>query len=349
MAFIFADGFDNYQTITQLWDTTTGTGPFTMSSGNARFTAPAGLTGQGIGIGQNSTVLKNLPANIVTCIVGFAWKTSLALAGTNAIFILQDAGTNQVCLATTAAGGFQFYRGAPTTNPIGAASAPGLYTPGIWHYLEIVVTIDPTVGTVALYIDQPSSGSAAISSTSLNTRASANSFANQIVMSVPNIGTTESFDDLYVYDATTGTMNARIGDNRIITKMPNGAGGLTQWTPNGAASNYLCVNEIPPDDDTTYVSDNTAGHQDAYAMQSAGITATPNFVVVRNRIRKDDAAAHTAAGLVRSAGVVGVGTAFTVPSSYQFFDTLFINDPNTSAPWTASAADATQVGQKIVT
>lgn len=342
MAYLFSDGFDNYTTLSQLWEGVQGTP--TIASANARFST-AGITSQGVKFAQNSWGRKNLPSNYASIIVGFAYLMPAMPGSFTGIVTLDDTNTTQIYLAVTASGAFQFYRGTPNTGTaIGSASAGGLIAPNQWHFLEIVVTIDPSAGAVALYIDQPASGgTAAINSTGLNTRTTTNSSCNQVRIGDYNVFT-PSFDDIYVLDTTgSSPLNGRLGDQRIITKMPNGVGALTNWSVTGSAANWSAVNEIPPDDDTSYVSSNTAGQQDSYAMQSASITATPNFVVVR--VRKDDASAHTCQALVRSGGTVGLGTAFTVPSSYAYFDSLFVNDPNTGSPWTGSAADSTQVGQ----
>ena len=344
MDYDFLDGFDGYTNISQVYDTVQipGSG-IVISSASARFPAPSPLTGQGALINGNSWARKNLPTASAFKAAGIAFKFN-ALPSVDAFIAFEDSTTTQVSLALRADGSLSFYRGAASTQ-IGAVTVPALITPGAWHYAEIVVTIDPTAGTVALYLD--GNPTALINSTGLNTRSSANSSANQIRIGDLNNGSSLLLDDLYVLTGNTGSISAPLGDNRVFTKVPSGAGGLTAWTPNGAASNWQCVKDIPPDDDTTYVSDSNPGDRDSYAMQSAGITATPKLVVTRHRARKDDAGVRVMKPLVRSGGVVGLGSAITLPSTYQFFDQLFVNDPNTGSPWTGAAADATEVGQEM--
>lgn len=347
----FSDPFDDYNDITKLWDASQLTnGGIVFSSSFARFPAPSGLTSQGIKLNQNCWCRKNLLGNIVTHIGGFAWSpVALPSSGIDPIWYVEDNGTIQVSLAVTSTGAFQFYRGAPGGTAIGAASASALVMAGGYYFLEPVVTIDPAAGTVALYIGQPASGGvAAISSTGLNTRATANTFVNQVRLIEGNSVSFYLFDDLYVFDATTGSDNARLGDQRLITKMPSGVGGLTAWpTLVGAATTWQALNEIPPNDDTSYIASATAGQRNSSAMQSAGLTTTPNFVVSRHRIRKDDAGAHVFTPLVRSGGVVGLGTGVAVPSTYAFVDNRYLLDPNTAAAWGAAGADATELGEEM--
>lgn len=343
--FQFADGFDNYSTISQIWESVFGSASI-MSSTYARFAPPAGLTGMGIQFAGTKWATKNLLSNSVTLIVGVPINVlGLPGSGGGAILFVLDSGTIQVWLGVTSTGALQFYRGSGTSNPIGSATAPSVIQPNVYHFYEAVITIDPSAGSVALYLD--GSGIAAINNSGLNTRATSNSWANQVGLGNPTGASAGplNYDDLRVFDSTGARDNAVLGDTRIITKMPTGAGDFAQWTAHGAGSNYACCNEIPPDDDTTYVASSTIAQEDSYAMQSAGLLVAPNFLVVRQRIRKDDSAARGFQGGVRSAGVNGFGPVITVPSSYAFFDTPIPNDPNTGFPWTASGADSAQVAK----
>jgi len=347
MAYLFADGFDNYNDITQIWDTSQqSNGGIVFSSGNARFPAPGSLTSQGIKINQNSYCRKNLPSSYATLVAGCAFQNFIT-SNTHAFFSFEDSTTLQVCLAVTVAGALQFYRGLPSTNPIGSATANGVITSGIWHFIEIQVTINSSTGVVKCWLD----GTLLINSTGLNTQASGNASANQVRIGDFNNATGMFADDFYCLDTTgSAPLNAPLGDSRIITKMPSSAGDLTNWTANGAGSNWQCVKEIPPDDDTTYVSSNTTSQRDSYTMQSASLVNTPNFVVGRYRYKKDDASMHTMSPLIKTpSGTTNVSFgSFTVASQYVFSDVQFGTDPSGGA-WTASTADAVQLGQEETT
>lgn len=342
MAYIFADGFDNYTTPTQVWDSLIGTA--TISAANARFSSGS-TTAQGIAISQNSGITKNF-VNTTTIIVGFAyWVTTL---GTNFVFTqFFDNGTVQCGLGVTNAGALQLFRGSGSGSPIGAASANGLIQNNSWTYVEIQITFSATVGTIQVWLNGGSSP--VLNNTGLNNITTANAFCNQFrIGELSNQGILPKFDDAYIFDTTGTTQNAHLGDTKIITKMPSGAGASTQWTLNGAATNWQCVNEIPPNDDTSYVSDQTAGHIDLYATQSASLSGTVGFFVTRHRWRKDDANVHTIQPIIQSNVTQATGTTATLGSSYQYFDNIFVNDPNTAAPWLAAAADAAQIGTKDV-
>ena len=67
------------------------------------------------------------------------------------------------------------------------------------------------------------------------------------------------------------------------TLYPAGAGSVTNLTPNGAATNHGCVNEVSVDNDTTYVNKGTIGAgKDLYTIDanSIGVSDTINSITV---------------------------------------------------------------------
>lgn len=338
-AYQFWDGFDNYNASTELWDALLGLAAPLYSSSYARFTAPAGTVGQGMKCGYTYKQ-KNLLTQVGTVIFGFA--VYLPTLGGEMLDGFQ-AGVKQWSLYVNTSGEFQFYR-EDTGGALLATSAPGIFRAGTWHWLDIVITTSTVAGSIAIYIDSPAGAIAVFTASGLNNSQTGNAWIDAIRLGdMSNIFAGAMFDDFHCHDNTGAAPNAVLGDSRIYTKMPNGAGGATNWTPNGASANWQCVDEVPPDDDTSYVSSNTASTVDAYAVHTAGFTATPNGVVTRMYMRKDDASTHTASVGVRSGSTPAFGAPGAVASSYSWLDAFFSIDPNTSAAWTAAGADAAQV------
>jgi hypothetical protein len=344
MAPIFCDGFDNYTTLANLWDLVAGAAP-TLSATYQRFAPPAGLPGQGVKFGTGAYARKNLAANTVTFIAGFAfYLPALSVGSTAHLFAVLDGTTTQVSLGCSASGTLQFYRNEPSGGTaIGVPSAGGLIGAGTWHFLELEIKIDPSAGTVAVYLD--GSLTPAISSTGLNTQNTGDTYANVIQIGDYSNALPSGiyYDDLRVFDTTGSYCNSLIGDTQVFSKVPSGAGALTEWTPNGSTPNYNCVNSVPPNT-SKFVSSATAGQEDTYAVPSAGLTINPAFVMTRHYAQKDDSIARSFQPVVRSNSVDALGTANVLPSSWKFFDSFFENDPNTSALWTAAAADVAQPG-----
>src|SRR5882724_159531 len=295
MAYKFSSGFDFYTTASQIWDSVTGV--ITINAASARFT---GTHSQGASVPQLGNVIKNLSDSVPTLIIGVAVKLTALPTGNDAIIVVRDSGTIQCSLAVTNTGALQFLRG--TATAIGSATSGGVIVAGVWNYIEIQVTINNTTGIVQAWLN----GVQVINSSGVNNRNGTPNTANQIGIgefnnnpgAVPIL-----FDDLYCFDTSGPSQNAVMGDTRIITVMPAALGDFAQFTPNGAATNWQCVNEIPPDDNTTFVADSTLGDRDSYVYDTPTYNGSANFVVPWGRVTKDDAGSHTVQLTVRSGGV----------------------------------------------
>jgi hypothetical protein len=347
-AYQFCDGFDNYNSASALYDTTNGSTSFSTSY--RRFAPPAGLPGQGIKFapGLSSWILKNLKSNQPTLIIKVAVNfLTLPTTGGGGFMQLADNGSDQVTLCLNPNGSLALYRGRGISGTLLVTSSPGIITGGQWYGIEMEVTINSSTGSASVWVN----GIQVINATGLNTSGDDNAYTNQIGIGDFNnvFGSGVYMDDFRVWDATGSTQNAPLGvDSQLVTKLPSGAGASTGWTPNGAAANWQCVDDNPPDGDTTYVSSSAASTADAYAMPSAGFTAAPYMVVARSYVRNAGGSPTMQIG-VSSSGTTGGGTAFAPTGSYAFADTCIALDPHTSAAWTAAGADAAQHWKNEVT
>jgi hypothetical protein len=345
MGYQFCDPFDNYNTASQLYESVTGS--IIYSSSFARFAPPAGLPGQGIKIASNgANIRKNMQSNQQTLII----KASFNFAtlgnsgpGGNPFMGVLDAGTYQWVLSVLVSGAILISQNG--TGAIQIQTGPGIIASGLWYSIEAAVTINGTSSTAQVWVN----GFEVINATGLHCQASANAYGNQVALGDLAIDGLVNMliDDFRVWDNTGSAQNAPLGtDSRLVTKLPSAAGAFSGFTPNGAAANWQCVDDNPPDGDTTYVSSTTAGTEDAYTMPSAGFTAAPAMVVPRAYARKDDGTARTLDIGLLSSGTIGIANAFVMGSSYAFIDGCIPIDPHTSAAWTAAAADAAQFWQE---
>lgn len=340
-AYQFWDGFDHYNSSTELWDSVTGS--VSYSSALARYTAPAGLLGQGMKCNGIAYKFKNLLSNESSLYFGFSFLAPQFGTGGRMVGFNQG-GSFQSGVNITSAGGLAMMGGGFGTVLL-AQSAPSVISTGVWHWLDLLVTFSPSSGSIAAYLDAPVGGSPFFTATSLNTANTGNAWIDQFyVGDVGNQFNGLQLDDFHCHDTTGSAPNSVLGSSRIYTKKPNGAGYSTLWTPNGASANWQCVDDSPPDGDTTYNSSATAGQIDGYDAPSAGLSSTPNGLVRRSYIRTDGGA-HTFQNGIRSGSSNGLGTAVSVPSSYGWTDcaTCYVDDPATSAPFTAAAADAVEL------
>ena len=107
------------------------------------------------------------------------------------------------------------------------------------------------------------------------------------------------YDDFVWQDGDTGQF---MGDMIVIGKRPISAGYITQFDVVGAASNYLAVDEVAADDDTTYVTSDIEGERDSYIIED--ITEVPESSVVLGvqqaiRHRKDEPGPRSVTPFIR--------------------------------------------------
>jgi hypothetical protein len=349
MAYQFADTFDHYSDPATIYESVGGS--LVLSSSYARFAQIGSFPNQGIHIPGTGTsfVTKNLKSNqaALVCFMSFGAE-SLPIVGEGSIMVFFDNGTEQCYLGLTSTGALQFYVGNPGfgVTALGPPSAAALIAPASQpnHGIEVQITFSASSAIANCWLD----GSLVISATGLNNIRTANAYANQVgIGSFGGRGYSQSGQGIYcdyfrIWDATGTTQNAPVMyDCRKVTKLPTGPGALTGWTANGAAANWQCVNENPPDGDTTYVSSSST-NSDSYAMGSSGLIGIPSQVVAKSLVRKDDAATRTLQVGVRSAGVNGLAPAVTVSSTFGFIDACIAVDPATGNPPLSGAADSYQ-------
>lgn len=344
MGYQLIDGFDNYDGAHELWDALGGTGAPTYSSTYSRFPAAANCVAQGIRFGSafNMNKLKNLSSNQATLIFGLAvYFESLPSSGNMAFVGAGTSGYGNFSLAVGSNGSLILQQGYSGPTVL-AQSGPGVVTAGRYYWIDIEITFNGASGSFSVYLSTPAGGGALFSATGVNTAPNGNAFVNQIVLGQIS-GTVVPIrcDDFHCLDTSGPSLNSILGEGtRVYTKVPIGAGYQTSLTPNGATANWQCVDDVPPDDDTTYVSAASFPLTEGYAVGAAGFTGSVNAVVRRSRIRKDDAGAHTFQNGVRSGSTNGLAAAVAVGSSYGWTDGVFTQDPNTSAAWTPDNADA---------
>lgn len=171
------------------------------------------------------------------------------------------------------------------------------------------------------------------------------------------------YDDIAVNNGTGASQNSWPGDGNLILLSPNAAGDSNQWLQTGggagSSNNYTLVNEIPPDNATTFVNSGTLNNTDFYGITSMPVVNKINVVSVHGRLNNNTADATTAVKWQiekASGGTVSQSTA-VIPNSttwatdgnsttiWQNILTLY-NDPDGN-PWTWQQLRNAQIGPKI--
>jgi hypothetical protein len=333
MAIEFIDGFDHYTSNTNLarkWDAT--------SSGNSttgRFTGSARRA-----INANLGLRSGQLAAKATRVVGAAlfWPTDSSF-NTNPWFAFYDNTTIQLDVRMDASGYMSV-----TRNGTSLATASSPVTKGVWYNWEFKATIDNS-GSFEVRLN----GSTWVSGSSVDTQNTANAYSNGIMF--VNAGYDFYIDDFYCLNTDGSSNNDFLGECRVHSVLPDGEGNTQEFTPDSGSTHYTQVDEADPDADTTYVSSDTVGHTEQFAL--ANITITGSIAAVQTVItaRKDDAGSREIAESCRSGSTDFTGSTQVLASTYLMFREIRETDPNTSPPsaWTQSTVNSAQFGLEIVT
>ena len=328
MALLFCDGFDHYATadIPLKWnDNASG---FSSIGAGGRNSNAVLLSGGGGGYTKRTCP----NASGDTVIVGFAYKpTNLGwdrlfridtLNAINAFMLVQSTGRLNVVFP----GGTMMSTTAPLIL-------------NTWVYLELKVVI-ANAGSATLRANGE-----VIGTFSGDTQAGATATWDQVGFGQSGVGEAGGYiDDFYVCDGTGATNNDFLGDIRVQSILPSGAGNTTQMTPS-AGSNYACVDEAAPNGDTDYVSETTAGEKDTYAFGNLTSTSgTIKGVQVLINARKDDAGSRSIAPVYRPVSTDYDGTTVSVSDSYAYLREITEVSPATSAAWTIAEINGAEFG-----
>lgn len=343
MALLFMDSFDHYATadIAEKWTSTYGanvsigaygrnsTNGMRISNGtcNASATVSAGVTELIL-----SFAMKFTGATPTTGIVTFG-----SASGWECGLMLQSDYTLRPFRVEN--GGYTAGHGLGNVTLVGTSSTVALQS-GVWAYLEVRMKCDDSAGTCTVRVN----GVEVLVDTGLDTMWQSTSLTRCA------IGTDEAgpldIDDLVVMDTTGSLNNSFLGDVTVSAIYPSGAGATSGWTPS-AGSNYQCVDETAPNDDTDYNATATLDAVDTYAMTNCSAGAVIKAVQLLASVRKEDVGAANIKLVTRSGGTDYLGTEIGISTTaYAYVREVREVDPATSAAWTESGFNAVEFGMK---
>jgi hypothetical protein len=156
------------------------------------------------------------------------------------------------------------------------------------------------------------------------------------------------YDDFALNDTAGGVDNTWCGDGGVLAALvPNGAGNYTQLVAS-AGNAYQCVDEVPSNGDTDYVSSSTLDEKSTYTMSNvAGVPAGASIprVWVELSARKTVAVADNIATFLRSGSTDAQGSDQALSTSYARYKSAeYLTDPADSAAWTTTKVDALEAG-----
>ncbi len=334
MTLLFMDGFDSQDFATKWLASPTlvpdwATHPTRFGTGYA--ISASNPTGSSL-----LTLPVTASAKLIT---GFAFRMN----NTNAASILSyfaDAGAvEHIRINMNANGSIAITR----VGTVLATSAVGVVPLNTWVYIEVSGTVNDTTGAVDVKVN----GVSVVTFTGDTKNAGTSVNMDQIRIDVNN-SSRYGYDDLYVCNDQGSRNNAFLGDVRVQTLRPNGAGSAAAMTPVGSGSNYANVDEATPNPaDFNYSG--TPGHQDLYAMEDlAAGTAAVLAVQVNNAARKTDSGARSIKNLIRAGGTTTASAVLALSVTSDVYSTVHDGNPTTATAWDVADIAALEAGVEVV-
>lgn len=273
-----------------------------------------------------------------TVVLGFAWR--FGSGSSDGYFAQLMDGVTQGVSIRQAASELSI---TPATGTVYGTTVGLNLQANTWYYLELKVKCHATAGTYELRVD----GNTVLSGTGKNTKIGSHLYHDRFKL----VGyyNTPIFDDLYFLDSTGAVNNSFLGQMRVVTISPDGAGDSTQFTPD-SGSNYARVNGAICDDDTSYVESSESNYKDLYNYGTlTGIVSGIAGVAVNTVCKQTDAASFNLKTLCKS-DVDESADAGQPVSSFSYLNKRRIleTDPHTAAQWTPAAVSAAQFGFQLV-
>lgn len=132
---------------------------------------------------------------------------------------------------------------------------------------------------------------------------------------------TQYFDDMYIDDTTGEGAAAALPIKRFYFITPDGNGNYADWVGSDADStdNYLLVDDVPPDDDTTYVETTSVDQFDSYTMTTHTLDSGQSFIaLIPIAYAKREGSTEQIALGTRLSSTDSIGSDQNLPTSYGF-------------------------------
>ena len=335
MSLIFMEGFDHFNTRSQLYTKPGWTG----SAASAVNIISGRFSGNTLRIEQSLTyVLKALPSTYSTLYFGTAFQLQAVgtpiLSTTYPTFKFSDeAGTAQVKVTVNASKGLNIYKG---DNTLIGSTADNIITSTVWGYLEIKIIIHATAGEVTIKYN----GTQVFSDTAADTK-NGTDYINNITFRAVYNNLDTYFDDMWADDAQYH------GNCQIKAFVPDTDSAThTAFARSTGSNDYECVDDNPPNDDTDYIYSATLADKSTFLI-TTGALETVKGVQVNNRAKVTAAGTRKIKTLVRSNGADYQGAEEDVTATYKFNSDIWETDPDDSNPWTQTKLEAAEYGLEI--
>lgn len=362
MSLLVIEGFDHYEGNTQL--NFKGWLPAVTSSVDISVELTIGRDGGGgvrmegtTGTGSSTYMTRYISRPVpkrASMVMGFRFKTDGFNDNLRVICAFLRESRVHLVVRITSAGRLQVaYSSAsisnstPSNETLIAESVQSLSS-NTFHFIEFKATPHASSGSFELRVDGVTwlqeSGVKTNNDNALDTDI------DGLLLNSPAPSSTEDavFDDVYVLDLLGTENNDFLGDIKVTTVMPNADGAHTDLTPLSGTDHFAMVDEVPIDEDTTYLHSDVIGHKDSFGFPDLSGDIGTIFGVQASAIARKEEAGHRAARvLTRISGVDYVGDEKGVTFNYSLVQHLWDQDPDAVAAWTEAAVNGAEFGVEI--
>lgn len=338
MSLLWIDSFDHYGTVlTNMTDGAWAEADATISGTQARTGAKSyHLTGNTIGRrvfgGAKTTV--GVGGAFYCDILPVANQT------TDPITFCDAGNFPQITVALDTTGVLSIWRGNGSgsrfTTKLGDSGVP-VITAAAWNHIEAKCKISNTIGTVEVRVN----GVTVINLTGQDTDAGGGE-VSQVRFEVTGLGTSGFYvDDVFAWDTAGSLNNDFIGDRKVVTDFPNADTADVAWTRSTGSTNFGVIDENPPNGDTDYLTTTNTGDKAGVTFPNlpTEVTGIAGVVFVQKTKKTDAGIANTELHLKSGASTAN-GADRPMTTQYTLYHDVFETDPNTSAPFTRTAAQA---------
>lgn len=328
---IFMDSFDHYTDLSIKWSVA-NTALIVQS--NSR-TGPASCSCFPFGPSINFTAQTSM-------VIGTAYKST---ALSNDIFGLISGVNRQARLRMNNDGSVSVTSANDPFPVVYGTSAPNLIQTNVYAYVEMKVSAFAIGATVAVHIN-----GASILTCIANTDPDLTGTATTFYLQGPGGGNFAFHDDVYICNLVNSGVpgqpnNDFLGPIRNFAQVPIGDGSPLQWTPLTGPTHYTEVDEIPPDDDTSYVFSSNVGDVDQYVYGTTGIAPPVQVFGVQVCL---DARIDIAGARSIAPDVGGVqGNSVALSTSYDIVRQAYDGNPVSGVAWQLTDFATVQFGPKV--
>ncbi len=351
MALIYFDGFDSYTTADLLSRYNIATGAMVIQGGAGRFGSGAIQCNQSGG----SEALTKFFAPRTDLIAGVAWLHVLTNHPVGEASQIIQFGDVNIGTSGADGSGAQVEVGINTNSVLcitknnrqtTLATGTTILQQSTYYYIELKVHCAGGSGGSA---EVRLNGVTEVSCSSVNTNPQGTGTMSRISLKYDNFKVLPSFDDFYVADTSGSSNNNFLGDVRVETQIPNGAGHYTAFSLHGAASNHAAVSESIEDQDGSYVYTQTLNAIDTYTLPALSSAADVIAGIQVTTIgRKDDAGVRTLKHVLRISSTDYLGPEIPVTDTYTYDSRVYETNPNTSVAWVAADLTGLEIGVKLI-